>query len=119
LVGRLPAPGGDEVDQVALMAYDTALFTRLSYSGYVRRATEIALAAVPAGVGLFIGLPAYHDHRLTHDDGAETVAAAIRGVRLALAGTPPAGREIGVALYVDFAATEADWAAYRSGWLPR
>jgi hypothetical protein len=104
-----------EVDQVALMAYVTALFTSSAYSGYVRRATEVALAAVPAGVGLLIGMPAYHDHRLTHDDRAETVAAAIKGVRLALGGAAPA-REFGVALYVDFAATDADWAAYRSGW---
>jgi hypothetical protein len=51
-----------------------------------------------------------------HSASAETVAAAVRGVRLALPGGTPVDRQFGVAMYVDFAATPADWAAYRSGW---
>ena len=31
-------------------------------------------------------------------------------------GDHPARREFGVALYVDFAATPADWAGYRRDW---
>jgi hypothetical protein len=104
-----------EVDQVALMAYDTALPTEATYGGYVRRATEAALRAVPADVALYIGIPAYHDQRLSRHDNAETVAAALRGIRLAIGDRPPA-REFGVAIYVDFAATEQDWAAYQEGW---
>jgi hypothetical protein len=105
-----------EVDQVAVMAYDTALPTETTYSGYLRRATEIALAEVPAEVALFIGVPAYHDENIRHHSGAETVAAALLGIRLALGADPPV-REFGVALYVDFAATESDWSAYQSGWV--
>jgi hypothetical protein len=104
-----------EVDQVALMAYDTGLPTRAGYGGYVRRVTAGALAAVPARVTLFIGVPAYHDRRLTHHEAAETVAAALRGIRLALGAHPPR-RDFGVAIYVDFAATPADWASYRRDW---
>jgi hypothetical protein len=104
-----------EVDQVALMAYDTALLSEATYAGYVRRATESALAAVPPEVALLIGVPAYHDENPTHHHRAETVAAALRGVRLALGAHPPT-RDFGVAMYVDFAATPADWASYRRDW---
>lgn len=103
------------VDQVAFMAYDTSLLTRDTYAGYVRHATELALRAVPVAVTLFIGLPAYHDDTMHHRPGVETVPAALRGVRLAL-GTHPAPRAFGVAMYVDFAATAADWTSYRRDW---
>lgn len=102
------------VDQVAVMSYDTAQPTPELYTGYVRRQTELALAAVPPGTRLLMGLPAYHDDNWTHHPSAETVDAAVRGVRLGL-GT--SGRErFGVALYVDFTATDSDWDAYRRDW---
>ncbi|MEV6971788.1 hypothetical protein AB0M47_42490 [Hamadaea sp. NPDC051192] len=104
-----------EVDQVALMAYDTSLPSQAAYAGYVRRVTEAALQAVPEEVALFIGIPAYHDEHPFHHRQAETVAAAVRGVRLAM-GDTALTREFGVAAYVDFAATAEDWAAYREGW---
>lgn len=103
------------VDQVAVMAYDTTLWTKATYAGYVRRATELALHAVPASVTLFIGVPAYHEDNLRHHNDAETISAALRGVRLAL-GTHPPPRQFGVAVYVDFTATAADWASYQRDW---
>jgi hypothetical protein len=75
--------------------------------------TELALAAVPPSVGLLIGLPAYHTNETGHTN-AETVAAAIRGVRLAVG--PTTRRSFGVALYAEFSATQADWDAYLSDW---
>ncbi|WP_344655524.1 hypothetical protein [Catenulispora subtropica] len=102
-------------DQVAVMAYDTSLPTEWAYRGYVARQTEVALRSVPTGVDLLIGVPAFHTHDPGHWDSAETMAAALTGVRLALGAHPPA-RPFGVALYVDFAATPDDWAAYRADW---
>jgi hypothetical protein len=69
---------------------------------------------MPAGVHLLIGLPAYPPSPPTHDPG-ETVPAAITGVRLALGSGVPAS--VGVALYVDFAATRGDWEAYEDDWV--
>jgi hypothetical protein len=103
------------VDQVAVMAYDTGLWTATTYGGYVRRLTTLALGAVPAGVTLFIGVPAYHDDSLRHHRAAETMPAALRGVRLAL-GAHPTRRNFGVAVYVDFTATASDWSSYRRDW---
>jgi hypothetical protein len=112
--GYLHAVAG-RVDEIGLMAYDTGVPTRAAYSGYVRVQTQLALAAIPPGVALLIGLPAYHDSEPGHTSG-EAVAAAIRGVRLALGPHPPR-RPIGVALYSDYTATQADWTSYLAGWV--
>lgn len=105
------------VDQVAVMSYDTALPAESLYTGYVRRQTTVALDAVPPDTDLLMGLPAYHDSSWTHRPGAETVAAGIRGVRLAIG--PGGRRTFGVALYAEFTATESDWHAYHTQWARR
>jgi hypothetical protein len=102
------------VDEVALMTYNTAMPFGATYSGFVRLETGIALRAMPPGVHLLIGLPAYPTALPAHT-GAETVADGIRGVRLAL-GSSSQPRSIGVAMYADFTATRADWTAYAADW---
>jgi hypothetical protein len=102
------------VDQMAVMSYGTGLPVRSLYGGYVRRQTELALRAVSERTDLLVGLPAFHTGDLGHDEAAETVGAAIRGVRLALG--HDSRQSIGVAMYVDDAATEDDWSAYRRDW---
>lgn len=103
------------VDQLAVMSYDTALPTAALYSGYVRRQTSVALDAVPADTALLMGVPAYHDTTVTHRPDAETLAAAVRGVRLAIgAGLE---REFGVAVYAEFSSVESDWRDYHTEWV--
>jgi hypothetical protein len=102
------------VDEVALMTYNTAMPFGASYSGFVRLETGIALRAMPPGVHLLIGLPAYPTVWPAHT-GAESVANAIRGVRLAL-GSARQPQDIGVSMYADFTATAADWTAYQDDW---
>ncbi|WP_328289686.1 glycoside hydrolase family 18 protein [Nocardia aurantiaca] len=104
------------VDQIADMSYDTAVPSRMLYAGYVAQQTGLALQVTPPGTDLLIGLPAFWADDLGHHGGAETVAAAIRGVRPGLGRTARDRRAFGVALYVDFAATEQDWADYRRDW---
>ncbi|MEV7596106.1 hypothetical protein AB0O91_01795 [Kitasatospora sp. NPDC089797] len=105
------------VDQIAVMTYDTSMPTEPLYGGYVALQTELALAATPPEVDLLIGLPFYWDDRWGHWGRAETVPAAVRGVRLGLGRQDLRRANFGVALYVDFAATPENWAAYRSGWV--
>jgi hypothetical protein len=102
------------VDEVAVMTYNTGMPFGAAYSGFVRLETGIALRAMPPGVHLLIGLPAYPAVWPYHA-GAETVANAIHGVRLAL-GTSSQPQNIGVAMYADFSATPADWTAYQVNW---
>lgn len=103
----------DRVDQVAIMAYDSGMPTGRLFTGYIEQQTRLALAAVPNSVDLLIGLPAYYEDTFNHRGSAETVPAAIRGVRLADQGR----LKFGVAIYVDFTATAADWAAYHRDWV--
>lgn len=104
------------VDQIAVMSYDTALPLQSLYGGYVAEQTTLALEVTPEATDLLMGLPFYHETKPGHLASAETVAAAVRGVRLALGRQDRDREHFGVALYVDFAATEADWTAYRKGW---
>ncbi|MFE0462093.1 hypothetical protein ACFW1A_22875 [Kitasatospora sp. NPDC058965] len=104
------------VEQIAVMSYDTSMPVPSLYGGYVAQQTELALEVTPQDVDLLMGLPAYWADTWGHRGSAETVPAAVRGVRLGL-GRADAGRSaFGVAVYADFSATEADWAAYRRDW---
>jgi hypothetical protein len=105
------------VDQIAVMSYDTMQPLQSLYGGYVAQQTSLALEVTPDSTDLLMGLPFYHENRFGHVGAAETVPAAVRGVRLGLSRTDADRAHFGVALYVDFAATEADWTAYREGWL--
>jgi hypothetical protein len=104
------------VDQIAVMAYDTSMPTTSLFGGYVAQQTGLALRATPVTTDLLIGLPGYHTGGMGHHAYAETVAAAVRGARVCLAREDRTRRTFGLALYVDFHATAADWAAYRTGW---
>ncbi|MER6944894.1 hypothetical protein ABT294_12800 [Nonomuraea sp. NPDC000554] len=106
----------DRVDQVAIMTYDSGTLSQSLYGGYVARQAALALDLVPQDRSLFVGAPAYHDHGLSWSDDAESVAVAAQGARLALSDHGPRER-FGLALYVDFAATEEDWREYTSQWL--
>ncbi|MFI9329205.1 hypothetical protein ACIGZJ_16860 [Kitasatospora sp. NPDC052868] len=105
------------VDQIAVMTYDSSMPTASLYGGYNALQTELALEATPKDVDLLMGLPFYWEDKWGHWGAAETVDAAIRGIRLGLGRQDLQRRNFGVGLYVDFAATEENWADYRSGWV--
>jgi hypothetical protein len=105
------------VDQIAVMSYDTMQPLQSLYGGYVAQQTSLALEVTPDTTDLLMGLPFYHENRFGHWARAETVPAAVRGVRLGLSRTDADRVRFGVALYVDFAATEADWRAYQDNWV--
>ncbi|MGW3591672.1 hypothetical protein [Streptomyces fungicidicus] len=105
------------VDQIALMSYDTAQPLEGTYGGYVAQQTSLALEVTPPTTHLLMGLPFYYESNPSHWGHAETVAAAVRGVRLGLSRTDADRELFGVAPYIDFAATETNWDEYREGWV--
>jgi hypothetical protein len=105
------------VDQIAVMSYDTAQPLESTYGGYVAQQTSLALEVTPASTDLLMGLPFYWESNFDHWGHAETVPAAVRGVRLGLSRTDADRANFGVALYIDFAATEADWRSYKADWV--
>lgn len=102
------------VNQIAVMSYDTAMPLESLYGGYVAKQTKLALEVTPPTTDILMGLPAYWENNPAHWGGAETVSAAVRGARLGLGSSTR--QNFGLALYVDFAATPANWTAYRDGW---
>jgi hypothetical protein len=104
------------VDQIDVMAYDSGMPLRSLFAGYLAQQTTLALAAAPPTVDVLIGLPAYREDNLGHHSAAETVPAALHGIRAGLAASPLHGRPFGVALYADYSASDADWTAYRQDW---
>ncbi|MFI7503913.1 hypothetical protein ACIBVL_36615 [Streptomyces sp. NPDC049687] len=104
------------VDQIAVMSYDTMQPFQSTYGGYVAQQTSLALEVTPPSTDLLMGLPFYKENRFGHWAHAETVAAAVRGVRLGLSRTDADRANFGVAAYVDFTATETDWVSYEKGW---
>jgi hypothetical protein len=105
------------VDQIAVMSYDTAQPLESTYGGYVAQQTSLALEVTPPSTDLLMGLPFYWESNFDHWGHAETVPAAVRGVRLGLSRTDADRARFGVALYIDFAATDADWRAYEEDWV--
>ncbi|MFB7088034.1 glycoside hydrolase family 18 protein [Streptomyces sp. NPDC056296] len=105
------------VDQIAVMTYDTAQPLEGTYGGYVAQQTSLALEVTPPTTHLLMGLPFYYESNFDHWGHAETVEAAVRGVRLGLSRTDADRKLFGVAPYIDFAATETNWDEYREGWV--
>ncbi|MBO3751279.1 hypothetical protein J5X84_34840 [Streptosporangiaceae bacterium NEAU-GS5] len=103
-------------DQVAIMTYDSWWPFSSLYGGHVVRQAELALSIVRPGKTILIGAPAYHDHGWQRSDDAESVATAAAAARLALTEYGPR-TDFGLALYVDFAATEEDWREYAESWV--
>ncbi|PRY02679.1 glycoside hydrolase family 18 protein [Allonocardiopsis opalescens] len=107
----------ERLDQVAVMAYDTAMPMEGLYGGFVVRQTRLALEAVPEDVQLLMGVPAYPDDHATRNPEAETTETSTRAIRLGLSSLPEPRERFGTALYVDFTATPEQWAAYQEGWV--
>jgi hypothetical protein len=105
------------VSQVVIMSYDTGMPVSSWYAGYVKRETTMALRAVPSQAVLRMGVPAFHGSNLGHHPGAESVAAAVRGIRVGLTSAGHQGMPFGVALFADDSATPQDWAAYLADWV--
>ncbi|MFI6294356.1 hypothetical protein ACIBEJ_22390 [Nonomuraea sp. NPDC050790] len=104
------------VDQVAVMSYDSGMPLTSLYGGHAVRQAKLALDLVPDSKTVLLGAPAYHDHGVPWSDSAESVADAALAARLAITDRGPRER-YGLAMYVDFAATEEDWREYTTQWL--
>ncbi|MFF1917130.1 hypothetical protein ACFVYE_37385, partial [Streptomyces sp. NPDC058239] len=63
-----------------------------------------------------LGLPMSPENDLAPPESGDRGGAAVGGTRLGLGRTDRGRERFGVALYVDFAARDGDWAAYRKGW---
>ncbi|MFD0773408.1 hypothetical protein ACFQZ2_05645 [Streptomonospora algeriensis] len=107
----------EHLDQVAVVSYETGMPTEGLYGGFVVRQTRVALDAVPEDVQLLMGVPAHPDDHAARNPEAETVEAAVRGIRLGLSEGGERRKRFGTALYADFSATGGQWDSYLEGWV--
>ncbi len=109
-------------DELAVMAYDTALDDPGAYEGLVAQWTRELRAALPTradgGCDLVMGVPAYEDDEPWHRPDAETIERGLRGV---IAGARAGeGRAVdGVAIYASWTTDAEEWATYERLWLER
>jgi hypothetical protein len=108
----------DRVDQIAVMAYDTALPTDWLYGSLIEEETALLGDGLNAKTAVLIGAPTYQERTWLHDPASETLRASIRGVEKGIGRLGPARRSrIGLAVYAEWTSSGADWAEFRRDWL--
>jgi hypothetical protein len=110
------------VDQIVIMAYDTALPTASLYRRYVRWAARSVAGALDESgseARVLMGIPTYEPFGFMHRRGVESPENALVGVVAGLRGLGAGGTFEGVALYAEWTTDEAEWAAYERLWRNR
>jgi hypothetical protein len=110
------------VDQIVIMAYDTALPTPSLYRRYVRWAARSVAGALDASgseARVLMGIPTYEPFGFMHRRGVESPENALVGVGAGLRGLGAGGTFEGVALYAEWTTDAAEWAAYERVWRNR
>jgi hypothetical protein len=110
------------VDQLVIMAYDTALPTSSLYRRYVSWAARSVAGALDkpgSKVRVLMGIPTYEPYSFMHRRGVETPENALAGVVAGLRGLGAGGTFEGVAIYAEWTTDAKDWRAYERHWRNR
>ncbi|MDP2311900.1 MAG: glycoside hydrolase family 18 protein [Pseudomonadota bacterium] len=104
-------------DDVSVMAYDTALPTEAAYVALMGSWTRTLAAALgDAGCAWRIGVPTYEDDKPWHRPDAETLDAAIEGVRMAGSSLVAVPSFRGLAIYAGWTTDVGEWATFDRAW---
>jgi hypothetical protein len=108
------------VDQLVIMAYDTALPTSALYRRYMSwAARSVAGALDHSEARVLMGIPTYEPYTFMHRKDVETPENALAGVVAGLRGLGAGGTFEGVAIYAEWTTDEAEWRAYERHWRNR
>ncbi|MCB9746446.1 MAG: hypothetical protein H6740_27965 [Alphaproteobacteria bacterium] len=111
-----------QADELAVMAYDTALRSEYAYRSLVTRWTQDLAATLPppeeGGCSFLIGVPAYEDDEGWHRPDIETLETGIQGVLRAFPEGAPAHFR-GLAIYASWTMDAAEWGAWSRLWTGR
>ncbi len=110
------------VDQLVIMAYDTALPTSALYRRYVSWAARSVAGALDSSgsqARVLMGIPTYEPYSFMHRKDVETADNALAGVVAGLRGLGAGGTFEGVAIYAEWTTDEAEWRAYERRWRNR
>jgi hypothetical protein len=110
------------VDQLVIMAYDTALPTPNFYRRYVRWASRSVAGALDesgSSARVLMGIPTYEPFGFMHRAGVETPENALPGIVAGLRGLGAGGTFEGVALYAEWTTDPREWSVYERLWRNR
>ncbi len=110
------------VDQLVVLAYNTAMPTGRLYQMAVQETTEHVLEAVrtlPNPPQVLIGMPTYDGNDLWFHSSAENMSTALAGVTAGLNSDRDTSPFAGVAVYRYGTTDQSEWATYNRLWLGR
>jgi hypothetical protein len=110
------------VDQLVIMAYDTALPTPNFYRRYLQWASSSVAGALDASgsnARVLMGVPTYEPYGFMHRAGVETPENALPGIVAGLRGLGAGGTFEGVALYAEWTTDDREWSIYERLWRNR
>jgi hypothetical protein len=110
------------VDQLVIMAYDTALPTPSFYRRYVKWASRSVAGALDesgSSARVLMGIPTYEPFGFMHRAGVETPDNALPGIVAGLRGLGAGGTFEGVALYAEWTTDGREWSVYERLWRNR
>jgi len=110
------------VDQIVIMAYDTALPTPNFYRRYLQWASSSVAGALDASgsnARVLMGVPTYEPFGFMHRAGVETPENALPGIVAGLRGLGAGGTFEGIALYAEWTTDDREWSTYERLWRNR
>ncbi|MEO7003235.1 MAG: hypothetical protein ABI068_15585, partial [Ktedonobacterales bacterium] len=108
------------VDQLAVMAYDSAMPTAGAYQLFVKEETQHVLAiarSVPHPPQVLIGVPTYTGDSTWFHASAENMTSGLNGVVAGLNSDTSTQPFTGVAIYRLAVTSDASWTSYNRNWL--
>jgi hypothetical protein len=108
------------VDQLVVLAYNTAMPTASLYSLAVKQETTNVLDAVRAVKNppeVLVGVPTYGGNSFWFHAASENMSSAVQGVTAGLNSTRDTSPFVGIAVYRLATTDSSDWAIYDHLWL--
>lgn len=99
-----------EVDQVAVMVYDSGLFTPADYRAWAAyQVREVADALANTAAEVFIGLPVSEEQTPSHHVAAENLTQALHALAVGLSEAASPQTITGIALYPYWEISDEEW----------
>lgn len=112
-----------DADELAVMAYDTALTKPAEFRELIAQWTRELTATLPppskGGCEWLMGVPTYDDDKEYHRPDVETVEHSLHGILTGLQSVRVPEHFRGVAIYASFTTDAAKWAVYDKLWRGR
>lgn len=109
----------ENVDQIAVMMYDTAIPFAWLYAYVVKWQVEKITTLLEGKVLLFFGVPTYEEDRWSFHADAENMFSGIRGISMGIEEIPLSILEnkFGIAIYSEWSTDDFEWKIFRTEWL--